>query len=115
MDRAFCDGMHRRDMLRMGTVGVFGMGLTLPQILAGQAQTAGTGAATKDVSLVIVFLQGGLSTIDTWDMKPNAPAEFRGEFKPINTNVSGIQLCEHLPRLAGQMDKFSLEIGRAHV
>jgi len=49
-----------------------------------------------------------LSTIDTWDLKPDAPAEFRGEFKPIATNVPGIQICEHLPRTAGQMDKFSL-------
>ena len=108
MNRYFCDGMQRRDMLRMGAAGVFGMGLTLPQILAGRAQAAATGSATKEVSLIILFLQGGLSTIDTWDMKPQASSEFRGEFKPINTNVPGIQLCEHLPRLAGQMDKFSL-------
>jgi hypothetical protein len=53
-------------------------------------------------------LQGGLSTIDTWDMKPDAPAEFRGEFKPISTNVPGIQLCEHLPRLSKEMDKLAL-------
>ena len=108
MNRNYCDGLQRRDMLRMGAAGVFGMGLTLPQILAGRAQAAGNGSKTKEVSLIILFLQGGLSTIDTWDMKPQAPAEFRGEFKPINTNVPGIQLCEHLPRLAGQMDKFSL-------
>ena len=49
-----------------------------------------------------------MSTIDAWDMKPDAPAEFRGEFKPIATNVPGIEICEHMPRLAGQMDKFSL-------
>jgi hypothetical protein len=108
MKRSYCDGLKRRDMLRLGTAGVFGMGLTLPQILASHAQAATTSLPNKDVSLIVVFLQGGLSTIDTWDMKPNAPAEFRGEFKPINSNVPGIQLCEHLPRVAGQMDKISL-------
>ena len=70
MNRVYCDGMYRRDMLRMGTAGVFGMGLTLPEILAGQAKAAASGAPTKDVSLIILFLQGGLSTIFTvWHKK----------------------------------------------
>ena len=99
----FCDGLHRRDALRLGVAGVFGMGLTLPKLLAADASKQ-----THDVSLIYVFLHGGLSTIDTWDMKPDAPAEFRGEFKPIATNVNGVQIGEHLPRLAQQMDKFSL-------
>jgi len=104
----FCDGTSRRDMLRYGAAGLFGMGVTLPQLLRQKAIAAEKGKSTSDVSLIIVFLQGGLSTIDTWDMKPDAPAEFRGEFDPINTNVPGIQLCEHLPQLAQQMDKLSL-------
>ncbi|MDA1054744.1 MAG: DUF1501 domain-containing protein [Planctomycetota bacterium] len=108
MKSQFCDGIQRRDMLRVGAAGLFGMGVSLPQIMAGRAAAAEAGAPTKDVSLIIVFLQGGLSTIDTWDMKPNAPAEFRGEFNPISTNVPEIQLCEHLPQLAKQADKFSL-------
>jgi uncharacterized protein (DUF1501 family) len=99
----FCDGLHRRDALRLGVAGVFGLGLTLPKLLAAEQ-----GKPTRDVSLIYLFLHGGLSTIDSWDLKPDAPAEFRGEFKPIDTNVSGVQLCEHLPRLAKQMDKFSL-------
>jgi uncharacterized protein (DUF1501 family) len=99
----FCDGLHRRDALRLGVAGVFGLGLTLPKLLAAEQ-----GKPTRDVSLIYLFLHGGLSTIDTWDLKPGAPAEFRGEFKPVATNVSGVQLCEHLPRLAKQMDKFSL-------
>ncbi|MBU6172645.1 MAG: DUF1501 domain-containing protein, partial [Planctomycetes bacterium] len=108
MGRRFCDGVQRRDMLRLGAAGLWGWNLSWPQILAAQ-ERAGTGKGnTRDVSVIILFLQGGLSTIDTWDMKPEAPSEFRGEFKPISTNVPGIQLCEHLPRLAGQMDKFSL-------
>src|SRR6185369_2386644 len=72
------------------------------------------GKPARDVSLIILFLKGGLSTIDTWDMKPNAPAEFRGEFNPIDTNVSGIQIGEHTPLTAGQMDKFSLVRGFGH-
>lgn len=108
MKNQFCDGIQRRDLLRVGAAGLFGMGVSLPQIIARRAAAAEAGAPAKDVSLIIVFLQGGLSTIDTWDMKPNAPAEFRGEFNPISTNVPEIQLCEHLPRLAKQADKFSL-------
>ena len=99
----FCDGLQRRDLLRLGVAGLFGTALTLPRLLA-----ADTVKQTRDVSLIYVFLHGGLSTIDTWDMKPDAPAEFRGEFKPIATRVNGVQICEHLPRLAKQMDKFSL-------
>lgn len=108
MNNQFCDGIGRRDMLRVGAAGLFGMGVSLPQIMAQQALAANDGAPAQDVSLIIVFLQGGLSTIDTWDMKPNAPAEFRGEFNPISTNVPEIQLCEHLPRLSKQADKFAL-------
>src|SRR5581483_9346503 len=99
----FCDGLIRRDVLRLGVAGVFGLGLTLPKLLAAEQ-----GKQTKDVSLIFLFLHGGLSTIDTWDLKADAPAEFRGEFKPIATNVTGVQICEHLPRTAGRMDKFSL-------
>jgi len=104
----FCDGIVRRDFLRLGTAGVFGMGLTLPALLAQEAQAAAKGKTTRDVSLIFLFLHGGLSTMDTWDLKPEAPAEFRGDFKPIATNVTGIQVGEHVPRTARQMDKFAL-------
>jgi uncharacterized protein (DUF1501 family) len=104
----FCDGLDRRDFLHVGGASLFGLGLTLPRLLAGQARAAERGLSPGDVSLIFVFLHGGLSTIDTWDIKPDAPAEFRGEFKPIATNISGIRIGEHLPRTAGQMDKFSL-------
>jgi uncharacterized protein (DUF1501 family) len=106
--RAFCDGIARRDFLRLGTAGVFGLGLTLPEILARQARAAEKGHAPRDVSLIYLFLHGGLSTIDTLDLKPDAPAEFRGEFKPIASNVAGIQVGEHLPKLAQHMDKLAL-------
>ena len=106
--RTFCDGIARRDFLRLGTAGVFGLGLSLPEILAHQARAAQKGRMPRDASLIYLFLRGGLSTIDTLDLKPDAPAEFRGEFKPIATNVPGIQIGEHLPRLARQMDKLAL-------
>lgn len=105
----YCDGLRRRDLLHYGAAGMLGFGVSLPQLLAaGAGVGAAPGRDRSDMSLIIVFLQGGLSTIDTWDMKPDAPAEFRGEFNPISTCVPGIQLCEHLPRLSQQMDKFAL-------
>lgn len=110
----FCDGLPRRDLLRIGAAGVFGLNFSLPRLLQAEEAARQAGRSTRDVSLIIVFLQGGLSTIDTWDMKPDAPAEFRGEFDPIATNVPEIQLCEHLPRVTTQADKFSLVRSFAH-
>lgn len=109
----FCDGIPRRDMLRIGAAGLFGMGLPLAEILARKARAAEAPDAAKkapqpDISLIIVFLKGGLSTIDTWDLKPNAPAEFRGPFQPINTNIPGVFFGEHLPLSSQHLDKFSL-------
>jgi uncharacterized protein (DUF1501 family) len=100
--RAFCDGIARRDFLHLGVAGIFGMGLTLPRLLAARRES------TTDVSLIYLFLHGGLSTIDTFDLKPEAPAEFRGAFRPIATCVPGIRIGEHLPRLARHVDKLSL-------
>jgi hypothetical protein len=94
--------------LRLGTAAVFGLGLSLPDLVRLQARAAERGSAVAERSLIFLFLHGGLSTIDSWDMKPSAPAEFRGDFNAIDTAVPGVQLCEHLPRLAKQMDKFSL-------
>lgn len=103
----FCDGMRRRDFVKIGQAGLFGATWSLPQLLSQQA-SAKDASPVEQRSLIIVFLKGGLSTIDTWDMKPDAPAEFRGEFDPIDSRVAGMQVCNHLPRLAGQTDKFSL-------
>src|SRR4051812_44829654 len=100
MLKPFCDGQSRRDFLHMGTASLFGMGLGLPQLLAADKVKS---PGTKDVSLIFVFLHGGLSTIDSFDLKPDSPAEFRGEFNPINTNVPGVQVCEHLPNVAKVM------------
>jgi uncharacterized protein (DUF1501 family) len=100
--KTFCDGIARRDFLRLGAAGVFGFGLSLPQMLAAET------ANTKDVSLIYLYLHGGLSTIDTWDPKPDAPAEFRGEFKTSATSVPGVRIGEHTPKLAKMLDKFAL-------
>ena len=99
--KTFCDGIARRDFLRLGVAGVFGCGLTLPRLLAATGKT-------NDVSLIYLYLHGGLSTMDTWDPKPDAPAEFRGDFKTIATSVPGVQFGEHTPKLAQMLDKFSL-------
>ena len=107
----FCDGVARRDMLRIGAAGLFGMGLNLPELIARQTHAAtslGKQTVKDDLSLIIVFLRGGLSTIDTFDMKPNAPADVRGEFNPVSTNIPGTQICSLLPRVGKVMDKFSL-------
>ena len=103
--------IDRRDVLRVGAASLFGASFSLPALLARQAaarETAAGAGKADDVSLIIVYLKGGLSTIDTFDLKPDAPVEFRGEFNPVSTNVPGILVGEHLPRIAGQMDKFSL-------
>ena len=105
--RDYCDGLNRRDALRVGA-GAFG--LTLESVLRRQAEAVEKGIDNRrdDVSLIVLFLKGGLSTIDTLDMKPHAPSEFRGEFDPIATNVPGIEVCNHLPRLSQVADKFAL-------
>ncbi len=105
--RDYCDGINRRDALRVGA-GAFG--LTLESVLRRRAAAAEKGIDNRrdDVSLIVLFLKGGLSTIDTLDMKPHAPSEFRGEFDPIATNVPGIEVCNHLPRLSQVADKFAL-------
>lgn len=105
--RDYCDGINRRDALR---IGAGALGLTLQSLLQRQASAAEKGIDNRrdDVSLIVLFLKGGLSTIDTLDMKPHAPSEFRGEFDPIATNVPGIEVCNHLPRLARVADKFAL-------
>jgi len=105
--RNYCDQISRRNLLHVGALAApFGLGMSLSGLL--QAQATAPVAPRNDISLIILFLQGGLSTIDTLDLKPDAPSEFRGDFRPISTNVPGIELCEHLPRLAQTADQFAL-------
>jgi hypothetical protein len=100
-----CDGVTRRSVLKAGALG-FG-GLTLANLLQTRNAQAATGKA-KDTSVILIWKGGGPSHIDMWDLKPQAPAEFKGEFAPIPTNVPGIDISEHLPLSARQMDKFSI-------
>lgn len=100
----FCDGMSRRDFLHAGAISL--LGLTLPQFAALQAQ--GQVRKDKDINCIMLFLLGAPSQLDTWDMKPNAPLEIRGPFKPIKTNVPGIHISEIFPRMAKRAHMYSV-------
>src|SRR5207248_6443634 len=102
-----CDGLSRRNFLR---IGAFGAGLTLADVLRARAAARPGGAdrPTNQKSAIMIYLPGGPSHMDMWDLKPEAPAEFRGEFKPIPTNVPGVQICEHMPRQAKLFDKLAV-------
>ena len=105
--QGFCDGVSRRNFLK---IGAFGAGLTLADMLRLQAQASDTPARTapsRPKSAIMIYLPGGPSHMDMYDLKPDAPAEFRGEFKPIQTNVTGVQICEHFPQQARMWDKFA--------
>jgi uncharacterized protein DUF1501 len=103
-----CSGplrLSRRQMLQVGGISL--MNLSLPQLLRADAQRS-SGSSSHADAAILIFLNGGPSHLDMWDMKPEAPAEIRGEFKPIATTVPGIQLSEHLPKLARHMHRCSL-------
>ena len=99
----FCDGLSRRSFLKIG--GLAMGGLALPQILEAESKVSG-GRSHK--AIIMIFLAGGPPHQDMYDLKMDAPLEMRGEFKPIETNVSGIEICELLPRMAGMMDKLTV-------
>jgi uncharacterized protein (DUF1501 family) len=99
----FCDGFTRRDFLHAGAIGT--LGLTLPGYFA---QKAAGQASDRDVNCIMLFLVGGPSQLDTWDPKPNAPAEIRGPFRSIATNAPGMRISEIFPRMARHADKYSL-------
>src|SRR6058998_108558 len=101
--RRFCDGISRRNFLKIGALGLGG--LALPQLL--QAETK-SGIRNSHKAVIMIYLPGGPPHQDMFDLKMDAPLEIRGEFKPIATNVPGIQICEHLPRLARMMDKLAI-------
>lgn len=103
--------IDRRAFLRVGSVGVFGS-LAWSDVLALRARAATV--APKDISIIHILLSGGLSHIDTFDMKPDTRADFRGIFKPISTNVPGIQICEHLPMTARIADKYTIIRSMTH-
>src|SRR5262245_33491252 len=99
----FCDGLNRRSFLK---IGAFGAGLTLADMLRLRATAGQTAGRTK--SAIMIYLPGGPSHMDMWDLKPDAPKEFKGEFNPIQTNVPGVQICEHMPLQARMFDKLAV-------
>lgn len=117
--RRACDGITRRELLEVG--GLSALGLTLPGLLRASATAQTASAAERRATsgraqaCILVYLFGGPSQIDTFDMKPDAPADFRGEFRPIDTKVPGIRFCEHLPLLAQQADKFAIVRSMHHL
>jgi hypothetical protein len=105
----YCDGISRRSWLRIGGLALGG--LTLPEILRAQAASGARNPAVAGKpakGVIMVLLPGGPTHLDTFDLKPDAPPEIRGEFRPIATNVPGIDICELMPRLAGMADKLAI-------
>jgi hypothetical protein len=100
-----CDGSHRRDFLRIGSLGA--LGLSLPRLLRAAPSRAG-GHFGQARRCILLFLTGGAPQLDTFDPKPDAPAEYRGELRPIATRLPGVQVSELFPRIAQQLDKVCL-------
>src|SRR4051812_39266919 len=101
-----CSGVSRRSFLQVGSAGLAGM--TLPSLLSLQAHGAVEESHAKIKNCITIFLVGSPGHLDTWDMKPDAPAEVRGKFRPIGTDVTGVQICEHFPLMARMMKKVAL-------
>jgi hypothetical protein len=105
----FCDGVSRRSFLK---IGAFGAGLSLADMLRAKASATPSGSSapsgSSQKSAIMVYLNGGPSHTDMYDLKPEAPVEYRGEFRPIQTNVAGVQICELMPRQARIWDKLAV-------
>src|SRR5215510_13317288 len=95
--RRLCDGLTRRETLKAGALSLLGGAFNLPSLLAAEEKRGATTRPAKARSVLLLYLLGGAPTQDMFDLKPNAPDRIRGEFKPIATNVPGIQIGEHLP------------------
>src|SRR6202043_2514484 len=100
----FCDGLRRRDFLHAGSLAALGLSLTDWFALSAAAAPA----PSNDTNCILLMLIGGPSQLDTFDMKPNAPVEIRGPYKPIKTNVPGIEISENFPRMAKLADRYSI-------
>src|SRR5262245_29878518 len=104
---SYCDRHSRRQFLEIGGLALGG--LSLPQILRAENSTpAAPGKKLSHKAIIMIYLSGGPSHQDMYDLKVDAPKEIRGSFQPIRTNVPGIEICEHMPRLAQRMDKFAI-------
>jgi hypothetical protein len=99
----YCDGVTRRNFLKVGALGLGG--LALPELLRAESAA---GVRKSHKAVIMIFLPGGPSHQDMFDLKADAPSEIRGEFKPISTNVPGLQICEHLPLLAKRADQYTI-------
>lgn len=102
----YCDGQSRRSFLQLGVAGL--AGVTLPQLLQAKEATKALGKQQKDTAVILIWLDGGPSHMDLYDLKPEAPAEYRGIWRPIKTNVPGIEISELFPKQAKVADKFSI-------
>ncbi len=102
----YCDGMNRRSFVQLGVAGMASLGL--PQLWRAQQASAAPGGSSKKTSVILIWLDGGPGHMDLYDMKPEAPAEYRGLWNPIRTNVSGMEITELFPQQAKCADKFSL-------
>ncbi len=104
--RTYCDGLSRRSFLKVGVAGM--ASISLADVLRAKAESAALGQAAKNTAVVLIWLDGGPSHMDMYDMKPEAPAEYRGLWRPIKTNVSGVEISELFPLQAKIADKFSI-------
>src|SRR4029079_14955848 len=103
--RRCCDGLTRRETLAAGALTLLGRGFNLPSLFAAEARTPRAARPGKARNVILLYLLGGAATQDMWDLKPDAPAEIRGEFRPIDTTAPGVRICEPLPRAAKWMHR----------
>lgn len=107
-----CNGISRRSLLEIGGLSLFGLGL--PNLLRAEEAITATATRARAKSVLLVYLGGGMSHHDTFDMKPEAVEETRGKYSPISTNVAGTKICELLPKMAQTMDKVALVRSQSH-
>ncbi len=110
--RADCERFYRRDFLKVGTAGL--LGLTLADVIRAEARSVPARRKGKADSVILLWLGGGPSTIDMWDLKPDAPENVRGDFKPIRTRAAGVRICELLPKTALMMHRCALVRSLSH-
>ena len=106
------ENLSRRELLRVGAIGLGG--LSLPGLFRLERASAAPIATARAKSVILLFLSGGPSQLDMWDLKPDAPEEIRGTFRPIETNVPGIRIGEHMPRMAKMMDSYAIVRSVSH-
>ena len=99
----YCDGVNRRSFLQLGIAGMAAVGM--PELLRAKAQSP---SSSKNSSVILIWLDGGPGHMDMYDMKPDAPAEYRGIWRPIRTRVPGFEITELFPKQAKHTDKFSM-------